>query len=164
MTPGTPQSAPSLQAWRRFFTKAVLKGYDINDFSFLQEPSTFTFQGDQSSRSDIARFLSEYRGMDFGVIVDDGSHAASHQEISLAALFPYLSPGGMYIVEDLGWQPFPEVPTTRDVLSRFSTSGTFDFPYVTGTEAQYLESAVEKVEIYKPNDSECAVISKKRDA
>jgi len=31
---GCPQDAPSLRAWRKFFRKANIYGYDINDFTF----------------------------------------------------------------------------------------------------------------------------------
>jgi hypothetical protein len=68
----------------------------------------------------------------------------------------------MYMIEDLGWQPFAETPKTIDVLQRFWTTGTFESPFVTAAEARDLDAAIDRVEIYKPNDSEFAVIHKKR--
>jgi hypothetical protein len=44
------------------------------------------------------------------VVIDDGSHVCSHQEISFNNLFPKMSPEGVYICEDMhtnywhGWQ------------------------------------------------------------
>jgi len=34
------------------------------------------------------------------IIIDDGSHHGEHQLISFNTLFPLLSPGGFYIIED----------------------------------------------------------------
>ena len=67
----------------------------------------------------------------------------------------------MYLIEDLGWQPFVEAPTTLDVLRRFAETGKFESPFLTEAEARYLEEAVSQVDIYKPNDSEFGVIRKK---
>jgi hypothetical protein len=158
---GRPQDAPSLRAWREFFPQATIYGYDINDFSFFKQEGTFTFQGDQSSRADIRRFLDVFDKPQFRVILDDGSHASSHQQISLGALFPYVEPGGMYLIEDLFWQPFEETPKTLEVINQFTKSGTFLSPFIEKGEVRYLEENIEKIEIYKPNDSEFAVIYKK---
>jgi hypothetical protein len=35
------------------------------------------------------------------IVIDDGSHIASHQRKSFETLFPLLDPEGIYIVEDL---------------------------------------------------------------
>jgi hypothetical protein len=67
----------------------------------------------------------------------------------------------MYVIEDLGWQPFVEVPNTLEVLQRFADTGSFESPFLTEAEARYLQDTVSRVEIYKPNDSELAVIYKK---
>jgi hypothetical protein len=158
---GHPKDAPSLKAWRAFFPKATIYGYDINDFGFFEQEATFTFQGDQSSRHDLARFLEMYGGPEFRVVLDDGSHASSHQQISLASLFPAVEPGGLYIIEDLFWQPFEETPKTLDVLQKFDETSKFDSPFISEDEARYLEETIERIEIYKPTDSEFAVVYKK---
>jgi hypothetical protein len=158
---GHPKDAPSLKAWRAFFPKATIYGYDINDFGFFEQAATFTFQGDQSSRQDLARFLEMYGTPGFRVMLDDGSHASSHQQISLASLFPAVVPGGLYIIEDLFWQPFEETPKTLDVLQKFVETSKYDSPFVSEDEARYLEENIERIEIYKPTDSEFAVVYKK---
>jgi hypothetical protein len=156
-----PADAPSLRAWRAFFPYAEIYGYDRNDFSFFNQPQTFTFRGDQASREDLARFLAASGASGFRIVVDDGSHASSHQQISLAALFPSLQPHGLYVIEDLGWQPFAETPTTLTVLEAFCERGAFESPFVTEAEAAYLAGAIARIRIFKPNDSEFAVIEKK---
>ncbi len=37
----------------------------------------------------------------FDIIIDDGSHMSSHQILSFETLWPYISPGGFYVVEDV---------------------------------------------------------------
>lgn len=158
---GDPDDAPSLRVWHEFLPNAELYGYDINDFGFFQQPRTRTFQGDQSSRADLARFLETFERPRFRVVIDDGSHASSHQQISLAALFPHVEPSGVYIIEDLNWQPYAESPTTLEMLSGFNERGVIESPVIEPEEALELEASIEAVEIHKPNDSELAVIRKK---
>jgi hypothetical protein len=156
----TPSDAPSLRVWREFFPNADLYGYDINDFSFFEQERTTVVRADQSSREDLAGFVSDH-GRGFRLILDDGSHAASHQQISLGALFRAVEPGGMYVIEDLHWQPFPETPTTTEVLREFIDHGQMRSPFLTAEEQRYLDENIERVQIHQPNDSEFAVIHKR---
>jgi hypothetical protein len=90
----------SLNAWYEYFPKATIYGFDIVDAHRFDNDRITTFVGDQSSPKDLAQ-LAESSGGDFDVIIDDGSHHAAHQQISLAALFGHLKPGGLYFIEDL---------------------------------------------------------------
>ena len=157
----TPPDAPSLRAWRQFFPNATLYGYDIEDFSGFSQPGTVLFQGDQSSRESLNRFLETYGSPFFRLVIDDGSHASSHQQVALAALFPQVEPGGMYIIEDLDWQPFEESPTTAEMLRNFVARNTIDSPFLRDDEIRYLQGAIDRVAFFKPNDSTFAVIVKK---
>jgi Methyltransferase domain len=91
----------SLGLWRKFLgDEAVIFGIDI-------DPSCAAFDGEAASvrigSQDDPQFLrsvvSEMGGID--VILDDGSHVASHQRASFDVLFPLLSEGGPYIIEDM---------------------------------------------------------------
>lgn len=158
-----PSDAPSLRAWHEFFPQAAIFGFDIADFSFYEAERTRIFRGDQSSREDWAAF-GGWAGADpFRLILDDGSHASSDQQISLAALFPRLEAGGLYVIEDLHWQPYEESPTTHEVLRELEKSGQFTSPHVDASEAAYIERTVESVSISKPNDSEVAFLRKRPD-
>jgi hypothetical protein len=69
--------------------------------------------GDQTDASSL-RLVGEARGP-FDIVVDDGGHTMLQQVTSLAALWPYVRPGGVYIVEDLqcaylGLQHFMDHP------------------------------------------------------
>jgi hypothetical protein len=35
------------------------------------------------------------------IIIDDGSHLPEHQLVSFTALFPFVRPGGVYVIEDI---------------------------------------------------------------
>ncbi len=158
---GRPADAPSLRVWREYFPRATLYGYDLHDFSFLDQRDTHLFQGDQSSRADLSRFVESAGRPQFRVVLDDGSHASSHQQISLAALFEHVEPGGMYIIEDLDWQPFAETPTTRQVLQGFIEHRRLETPFLSESERWALEAAIDRVELRRPNDFEFALVTKK---
>lgn len=157
---GRPTDAPSLRVWREFVPNATLYGYDINDFAFFDQPNTHVFRGDQSSRGDFGRFLESHGMPLFRVVIDDGSHVPAHQQISLAALFERLEPGGVYVVEDLTWQPYEQSPTTLEVLREFVEHGRVESPFIADADARRLETSIASVEIVKPNDSEMALIRK----
>lgn len=91
----------SLWMWRRFFGPgATIFGLDI-------DPACAAFDGNDAqvrigSQDDpafLARVVEEMGGID--LVLDDGSHDSGHIRASLAALFPRLSEGGLYMIEDL---------------------------------------------------------------
>jgi hypothetical protein len=157
---GDPDDAPSLRAWREFFPRAALFGYDINDFGFFTQRDTRTYQGDQASPEHLRGFLEATGHPRFAVVVDDGSHVPSHQQVALAHLFEHVEPSGVYVIEDLSWQPYDEAPTTAEVLRRFIRDHRIESPFILQANARMLEATIADVSIYRPNDSELAVITK----
>lgn len=121
---------PSLRMYRDYFgTGARLSGFDIRpEFKAFEAEGFDIFIGDQSSPDSIEQCL----GNQYDIVIDDGSHASSHQQISLRELWPIVKPGGIYVIEDLHWQPFSEsCPKTVTLADRWisgdMTSSTF-FP------------------------------------
>jgi hypothetical protein len=55
--------------------------------------------GDASEQAFISKVGNDYRPH---IVVDDGSHIWSHQISTFCYLFPFVQPGGIYIVEDVG--------------------------------------------------------------
>jgi len=45
------------------------------------------------------------------IIIDDGSHIPEHQIRTFVHLFPYVSPGGLYILEDIETSYWPNSST-----------------------------------------------------
>jgi len=117
---GSQAMCPSLQMWADYFPHAQVLGLDLDDFSEVRLPRTKIFCGDQGNPEDLLRVVADYPRLDF--VIDDGSHASFHQQVSLRTLWPYLAPGGIYIIEDLDVQPsrleaaLPPCRKTRDLL------------------------------------------------
>jgi len=94
---------PSVRMWLEFFEKAHIYGLDVSDFSwFSEERFTFT-RCDMDKRDAIIMATADLPVMD--VIIDDASHASHHQQNGFLELWDKLAPGGLYIIEDLRWQP-----------------------------------------------------------
>lgn len=90
----------SLALWRKALGDgATIFGIDI-------DPKCAEFDGkfgkvrigSQADASFLKHVVEEMGGVD--LVLDDGSHVASHQRASFEVLFPLLSEGGLYIVED----------------------------------------------------------------
>lgn len=88
----------SLRMWRAYFPKAHIYGIDINDKRPHNRGRIRTFRGSQADPGFLDKAVREIGNID--VILDDGSHINSHIIFTFQHLFPYLSPGGLYIVED----------------------------------------------------------------
>ncbi len=99
----------SLQMWRRYFgDQAVIYGIDI-------DPACSKFNGlagqvrigSQADGEFLEAVIEEMGGLD--LVLDDGSHHMEHIRRSLQVLFPHLSDGGLYMIEDLHtsyWKEF----------------------------------------------------------
>ena len=112
--------SPSLCMWRDYFPNARIVGFDINDFTAMTGGRITVFQGDQGSRADLSSMRAAVGAFD--IIIDDGSHAAWHQRLTLEELWPALRRGGIYAVEDLHAPPvaleatLPATPPLADLL------------------------------------------------
>ena len=94
---------PSIRMWLEYFSEAEIVGLDISDFSWFNHPRFSFLRCDMDQREHIA---STFTGQaDFDIIVDDASHASHHQQFAFLELFRKLKSGGLYIIEDLRWQP-----------------------------------------------------------
>ena len=95
---------PSIRMWLEFFPKAKITGLDISDFSWFEDNRFKFVKCDMNERQNIRDVLSELDN-EYDVIIDDASHASTHQQFGFLELFPLLKKGGLYIIEDLHWQP-----------------------------------------------------------
>jgi hypothetical protein len=118
---------PSVRMWLEYFPKARIHGLDVSDFGWFND-KRFTFHRcDMDDRANVARARAAMP--DFDIIIDDASHASHHQQNAFLELFPKLAPGGLYVIEDLRWQPDayekPGITKTADLFRGFSERRAF---------------------------------------
>jgi len=92
----------SARAWSDYFEKAEIHVVEITPKVFADAasyPRVHLWQGSQADE-DFLEHLHRHTG-DFDVIVDDASHVSSLTIRSFEILWPFLKPGGVYVVEDL---------------------------------------------------------------
>ncbi len=91
----------SLGLWRKFLGEdATIFGIDIQPACAVYDGEAASVRiGSQDDPQFLRSVVSEMGGLD--IVLDDGSHVASHQRTSFNVLFPLLSEGGLYIIEDM---------------------------------------------------------------
>ncbi|HYV35653.1 MAG TPA: hypothetical protein VE988_08110 [Gemmataceae bacterium] len=95
----------SLRLWQDYFANSHIYGLDIEDKSFHRDKRITTFQGSQNDISVLENVASTIGSID--IIIDDGSHINEHMILSFSALFPHLSQGGIYAIEDISTSYLP---------------------------------------------------------
>lgn len=95
---------PSIRMWLDYFPKARIHGLDVSDFSWFTH-DRFTFHRcDMEDRAAIRDAIATVRPAP-SIVIDDASHASHHQQNAFLEIFPRLESGGLYVIEDLRWQP-----------------------------------------------------------
>jgi cephalosporin hydroxylase len=91
----------SLQMWRDYFgPKAHIVGVDINpQCADMADGQTEIIIGDQEDR-EFLRALAERLGK-IHVVIDDGGHTMQQQINTFEELWPRVTNGGVFLVEDL---------------------------------------------------------------
>lgn len=119
--------APSVRMWLEYFPEARIFGLDVSDFSWFQDPRFTFLRCNMDERENIRAAAEALPELD--IIIDDASHASHHQQFAFLELFPRLASGGLYIIEDLRWQPAtyerPGITRTGDLFRVYSESGVF---------------------------------------
>ena len=164
----------SLMMWNEYFDyKAEIHGIDINlsgKYNFLYP--VHLHQGDQK---DIPWLNKEFDGIEFDLIIDDGSHRMRDQQISLKTLFPKLRSGGLYVIEDLHtsyepgfWSTPKNEATTLDLLKYYRKSihnndrfFIYSNYYISPSESQVLISWMKDIQMYQSGKYIIGFIRKK---
>ncbi len=122
-------TSPSIQMWLEYFPRAQIFGFDVSDFSHMKSARFHFERGNSAVEEDLQRLAraAPY----FDIIIDDASHASYHQQLAFRVLFPHLAPGGLYIIEDLHWQPayeksLPKVPRTAEFMGSFFERAAYE--------------------------------------
>lgn len=91
----------SLGIWKEYLPNSSITGIDIRDYSSNDDIDRIKiYQADQSSVESLIKFKGTESAV-FDVIIDDGSHISSHQQLTLETLFPMVKQGCSYVIEDL---------------------------------------------------------------
>lgn len=94
-------SGGSLEMWRSYFGKGShIYGVDIEPACKSYESDDVSiFIGDQADRTFWSTFKRQFNGID--VLIDDGGHTVVQQRVTLEEMLPFISPGGVYLCEDI---------------------------------------------------------------
>ena len=97
----------SLELWRDYFgPNAVIFGIDIDPESAQFDGRHAHIRiGSQTDEAFLQSVVDEMGGLD--VVIDDGSHVSSDVIATLRILWPRLSEGGLYFIEDLHTSYWP---------------------------------------------------------
>jgi hypothetical protein len=98
----------SLEMWRDYLGPAArLTGVDVDpECRALAPEGVEILIGDQADPEFWRSYLATSPTID--VVIDDGGHRPDQQAVTLESLLPRISPGGVYICEDMRfpWNPF----------------------------------------------------------
>jgi len=91
----------SLHVWNAFFSPDKIVGVDIDPAcaNVSRPPNASIVIGSQADAAFLAT-LGLKQGP-FDLIVDDGSHNPADMRVSRSTLWPFLAPGGVYVIEDI---------------------------------------------------------------
>lgn len=149
------RDAPSLFMWDEYFEQAEILGIDIADFSAAVRGKIRFARADQSNRTELLAAVASSQ-KPLRVIIDDGSHASHHQQITLACLFPKLVRGGLYFIEDLHHQPrnleAADALKTRNLLRALVNGIPVESPYLSPDEIAYLRQEIADVRFFDSMD------------
>ena len=117
----------SMLAWREIFQGAHIVGMDIEPCSCERGPRLEFHQGNQKNKAECERAATN-NGAEphrkFDAIVEDAYHSAENTLLTLFWLWPFVRPGGIYVVEEwadvhsckaniLSLWPFVEIVETQ---------------------------------------------------
>ncbi len=95
----------SLRVWQDLFAEwgcdLHIDAIEIDPLAAEAAPDGVRmFVGDQSDETFLQDVISKTGGF-WDIVIDDGSHRCRDQQISFEALWPHVTQGGLYVIEDL---------------------------------------------------------------
>ena len=90
----------SIRTWEEYFPHAAIVGADIDPRTLASSSPRTTIEiADQSNIADLIRLAATHGPFD--IVLDDGSHHWDHQITTFRTLYPFIKPGGFYVMEDI---------------------------------------------------------------
>jgi hypothetical protein len=96
---GPSKHGASLYMWEEFFPEAEIYGVDSDAGLLINAGRIFSMQADVNEPATLATIGKMFGPFD--VIIDDAVHLPKPQLQSALTLLPYLTPKGVYIIEDV---------------------------------------------------------------
>lgn len=87
----------SLLAWSEVFPNSTCVGLDIHPAEKAHGERIEFYLGDQRSKQDCDRAAG---GRQFDFICEDATHNIADSMVTLLYLWPYVRPGGLYVIEE----------------------------------------------------------------
>ena len=154
--------------WSEYFSNSKIYGIDnFADpvFRKLEKKYDFdsitVFIGDQTDE----KFLNNVINFGLDIIIDDGGHKMSHQQLSLKYLFKNLNPNGYYIIEDLHTSQsknFLDVPdkkfSTLNLMRALKKGKEINSFFMDKDEIDYIKNNIKSINIY---NKKLCIIQKK---
>lgn len=101
----------SLEFFSKVLPEAHIFGVDLRKCEKkFTSPNVKTYQGSQEDPLLIHHILTENDLRQFDIVIDDCSHMGSLTLNSFNLLYPFLKPGGLYVIEDWGTGYWPSWP------------------------------------------------------
>lgn len=98
----------SVRLWKDLFPRATVLCFDCRQPRQPLPPEVVFIQGMQDDPADLRKLVE--RASEFDVVIDDCSHLAGPTRTAFTILFPFLRPGGFYVIEDWGTGYWPQWP------------------------------------------------------
>lgn len=144
----------SARMWRDYFPHAEFYFIDIDLQWFITygkdlHATCNLHVVDQSNACRLQEFI-KIVGSNFDIIIDDGGHTMQQQITSFTSLFPYLTSGGIYVIEDLH----------TSYHTSWGGAGDWDHPNADGnTTIRFLQKLIDDLQ-YISSKTLCADINK----
>jgi cephalosporin hydroxylase len=95
----------SLRMWQEYFPQAAIIGLDIDPQCLFWERRIKCFRADQRDQASLRAALHLANVAMYDLIIDDGSHELADQITTMQYLARWLSPDGLYFIEDVRGDP-----------------------------------------------------------
>ncbi len=128
----------SMRMWEEFFPNGTVYGIDLNDHPLdMVDLSPMIAEGTHHitliDATNLALVNQHFGGMKFDVIIEDASHLLEHQFTIYENFKDKLSPGALYIIEDIEdidahRSRFEQIDSSKQVtiIDRRKVKGRFD--------------------------------------
>ncbi len=123
-------TSPTLPMWLKYLTKTHITAIDERAYAKVKDERVTKVKSSFDRIEDMAIVAENLENID--LVLDDASHLSHHQQNAFVTLFPKLKSGGLYIIEDLRFQPKARetsgFPKTAALFQGYLHDSVFNHP------------------------------------